>query len=96
MDVQFFSIAGVVLSLAFSYIPGLNKWFDALDATIKRVIMLVLIAVIAGAYFGLACSSLAADLGILIACDKIGALEVIKAFIACMVANQAAYLVTKG
>ena len=34
------SIAGVVLSLLFSYIPGLRTWFAALVTETKQLIML--------------------------------------------------------
>ena len=96
MNELFFSLAGVVLSLAFSYIPGLNAKWDALEGSVKRLVMLGLIAVIAGVYFGLSCTSLAPDLNITVTCDKAGGLEVVKAFVLCMMANQATYQITKG
>ena len=33
--------AGILLSLAFNYIPGLNDWYQALEGTYKRLIMLL-------------------------------------------------------
>lgn len=33
------AVAGVVLSLAFSYVPGLSGWFDGLRGEYKRLIM---------------------------------------------------------
>jgi len=85
------AISGIVLSICFSYIPGLSKWFGELTDEYKRLLMLGLLAVVAGAAFGLACAGFAADLGITIPCDKSGAVELVKAFIAAAVANQAAY-----
>ncbi len=35
---QLGAIAGVILSLLFSYVPGLSDWFSALPATTKRLI----------------------------------------------------------
>lgn len=87
-------LAGVVLSLLFSYFPGLNTWFDGLAGNVKRLIMLVLIAVVAGAYFGLSCTSWAADLGITIACTSEGLKQVVLAFVQILVANQAVYALT--
>ena len=34
------SIAGVVLSLAFSYIPGLSTWYGGQSAQAKSLVML--------------------------------------------------------
>ena len=33
------AVAGVVLSLAFSYVPGLRDWYEALAGEFKRLIM---------------------------------------------------------
>ncbi len=40
------AIAGVVLSLLFSYIPGLRVWFAGLVAEKKQLIMLGLLVVV--------------------------------------------------
>lgn len=37
------ALAGVVLSLAFSYIPGLKTWFGGLSSTGKRLVMLAVL-----------------------------------------------------
>lgn len=84
-------IAGVVLSLLFSYVPGLNAKFAGLESTYKRLIMLALLFVSAGAIYGLACAGWAADLGIAVTCDKAGLIQVLQAFGAAAIANQAAY-----
>lgn len=81
------ALAGGVLSALFSYVPGLSHWFDALDGTYKRLIMLALLAlvsvgVVAGSCWGLFDG---------IPCSKAGVLEFVKVFIAAAVANQAAY-----
>ena len=38
--------AGVLLSLAFSYLPGLNGWFSSLDGTHKRLVMLAALVLV--------------------------------------------------
>ena len=49
------SIAGVVLSLLFSYIPGLRTWFAALVAETKQLIMLGLLILVTAAIYALGC-----------------------------------------
>jgi len=85
------SIAGVVLSLAFSYIPGLNVKFAALEPTVKRLIMLGLLAVVAGAVFGLGCVHI---LVVQLTCDQAGAVQLVFIFISAVMANQAAFVIT--
>ena len=49
------AMAGTLLSLGFSFIPGLRQAYDALSDQMKALVMLVLnIVVIVGA-FGLSC-----------------------------------------
>lgn len=44
------ALAGIILSLAFSYVPALAPWYDALTPTPKRLVMLgVLLVAAAGA-----------------------------------------------
>lgn len=84
------AIAGVVLSLVFSYVPGLNKWFDGLEATYKRLIMLFLLFAVAGVSYGLSCVGYSNSF----TCDQVGMTEAVKVFIAAMVANQGAYMLS--
>ena len=84
-------VAGVVLSLAFSFVPGLSAWFSALASERKQLIMGILLIVIAFGAFGLSCSSLYSGF----ACTKDGALEAFNILVAALVANQAIYLLTK-
>ncbi len=84
------AIAGVVLSLAFSYIPGLSGWFDAKEPTAKRLIMAGLLLVAAAAIFGLSCAGVLT----VATCDQNGALGLVSAFIAALVANQSTYLIS--
>lgn len=84
------SVGGVVLSLAFSYIPGLDTWYAALDGKAKRLVMLGVLFATALAVFGLSC----AKLWVSVTCDQAGAIELVKAFIMAMVANQATFLMS--
>lgn len=81
------SAAGIVLSLAFAYVPGLQIRFEQLDSAQKRLAMALLLLIVAVAVFALSCSRVFAW----IACDQAGAVQVVQLFIAALVANQAAY-----
>ncbi len=87
---QLSAIAGVLLSLAFSYVPGLSGKFDTLEPTGKRLVMAGLLLLVAVAAFGLSCSKVVDA----VACDKPGALGLVSAFIAALVANQGAFLLS--
>lgn len=87
-------IAGVVLSLFFSYVPKLNTKFAGLDDTYKRLIMLGALVLVSGAVYGLACAGWAGDLGIGVTCDKAGGIELVKAFFVALIANQSAFAIS--
>lgn len=84
------ALAGLVLSLAFSYIPGLSAAWEKLTALHKRLAMLGLLLITAGAVYGLSCG------GVLdaVACTREGLLEFVGIFIAALVANQSAYMLS--
>lgn len=84
-------ISGIVLSLVFSYVPGLEGWFDALEGTSKRLIMLGLLALTAVGVFGVACLGWF-NTGV--TCNQAGAVVLVEAFFVAMVANQSAYLIS--
>lgn len=86
--------AGVVLSLALSYFPGLKQKWEQIAGDYKRLVMLALSALVALASYGLACSALSAELGIPVTCDQAGAVGLFRAFLAAAIANQAAYSLT--
>ena len=91
------SVAGVVLSLLFSYLPGLSAWYGGLSGDRKRVIMLGMLALVAGGMYALDCGGLlvklAPDLaGICSAVD--GWVQVVRAFVLAMIANQAAFAIS--
>lgn len=87
-------IAGALLSLAFSYIPGLAPKFDALDPTVKRLIMLGLLVVVAGVSYGLSCLGWGAAWGINIPCDQAGLQALISQLVIAIIANQSVYSIS--
>ena len=86
--------AGLILSLAFSYIPRLSAWYGTKEEDVKRLIMLGLLVLVAAGAFGLACGGFAADFGIAVTCDKTGAIALLKVLFAAAVANQITYALT--
>lgn len=83
-------IAGTVVSVLFSYLPGLSGAYDVLDNTTKRLVMAGVLLVVAGTVYGLSC----AGVFDFFTCDKGGILKAVEIFIAALVANQATYLMS--
>lgn len=83
-------VAGAVLSLSFSYIPGLADWYAKLDGTRKRLIMAGLLLVVTGGAFGLGCAGILGGVD----CSQNGAVSAVYAFILALVANQATYSIS--
>jgi hypothetical protein len=84
------SIVAIVLSLLFSYVPGLNTWYAALTGEWKRVGMAVLLLLTAGAVFGLSCAQVLTY----VTCDQVGAIGLVKIFVAALIANQATFVIS--
>ncbi len=89
--------SGTILSLVFSYIPGLNVKFAALPEETKRLYMLVLNVFVVSVVFGLGC------LGTLqitnFVCDQNTIIQYAYLLILSMVANQSVFKLspkTKG
>jgi hypothetical protein len=87
---QLAMVAGVILSLAFSYIPGVSDWYAQRDGTEKRLIMAGLLLAVAAGAFGLSCAQVLST----VTCTRDGALGLVYAFIAALVANQTAYSIS--
>jgi hypothetical protein len=83
-------LAGVLLSLALSYIPGVSAWFATLTPTAKRLTLLVAIVIVAGGGYALSCYGLFAG----VTCDSSGATGLVRAVILALVASQGAYALT--
>lgn len=92
---QLSAISAIVLSLLFSYVPGLSSWYGGLDKAVKQIIMGVLLVVIAAVAYSVACAGLAGDFGLSVTCDRAGAIALINVLVSALVANQATYLITK-
>lgn len=85
--------AGILLSLLFSYVPGINTWYATQSKEAKQAIMLGLLLIISLGAFGLACAGMLYQLfGIEITCDQAGGMELATAFFAALIANQATFL----
>lgn len=81
-------ILGAVISLLFSYVPGLSVWFAGLKTEIKQLVMAGLMLVVTGAAFGLVCAGIIQSTT---TCDKTGLIQVVFVFIQALMANQATY-----
>lgn len=88
------SVAGIILSLIFSYVPGAKDWFNSLMPDYKRLVMLGILFGVSLAIFGISCTTFAQYFGIVGLCDEAGAVVILKAFISAMIANQSAYIVS--
>lgn len=84
-------IAGVVLSLLFSYIPGLRVWYAGLASEKKQLLMLGILVVVTGGIFGLSCGNYIPN-GV--SCDRDGAVKLIWMLVLAVTSNQAAYMIT--
>ena len=84
-------LAGALLSLAFSYIPGLSGHFGALLPEYKRGIMAGLMVLVAGGAFGLSCAGILDGL----TCDQPGVIRLVWVVILAITANQSMYQISK-
>jgi hypothetical protein len=82
--------AGILLSLAFSYGPGLAPRFAQLDPTTKRLVMAGALLVVALGAFGLSCAGVVDAAS----CTQQGGWALVSAFVSALVANQATYLIS--
>ena len=88
---QLSSIAGIVLSLIFTYIPGLRDRWDVLDGGVKQMFMGLMLILVAIGAFLLSCANVITGM----VCDQEGAIGLLWTLIAALVANQSTYLITR-
>ncbi len=88
------SIAGVVISLAASYLPGFSAWYSRLDGSRKRLLMLGLLAASALAVLRARMRGMAEPLTLGLSCDLAGALALVRAFLTALVSNQATFAIS--
>lgn len=82
-------IAGALLSLGFTYIPGLNAWFASKAPSTKQLVMLALLALTASGLVTLSCAGLVElPLVGLVTCDRAGILKMVELLILAVIANQ--------
>lgn len=84
-------VAGVVLSLLFSYLPGLRTMFGGLLPETKRLVMLAILAISAIAITVLTCAGVVSS-GV--TCDRAGIIQVIWIFILAMIGNQTTFQIS--
>jgi hypothetical protein len=85
------SVAGIVLSLAFTFVPGLSQWYDPLEKSKKQLIMLGALALVTAGAIVLACVGWFNSPA---TCDQVGIEQAVTAFFLAAVANQTAYKLT--
>lgn len=85
-------IAGVMLSLSFSYVPKLNTWYAAKATEIKQSIMLGLMLITTIGIFALGCGGILQIKNFV--CDQPTAVYFIYTFILALVANQGTYKIS--
>jgi hypothetical protein len=87
--------AGVLLSLLFSYAPGVSAWYADLDGAGKRLVMLAALLLTAGGLLALSCLGVGQVFGApLPACDRAGLQGLLEGLVIALVANQSTYLIS--
>jgi len=87
-------VAGIILTLTFSYVPGLNTQYATLSPETKRLIMLGLLILVSAGAIGIACAGLGEVLGVTLTCDEVGLIQLAKALVAAIIANQGVYAIS--
>lgn len=85
------AIAGAIISLGFSYIPGLNRIFATLEAEVKRLIMAGLMVLVGAAVYGLGCWGVIAS-GV--SCDTKGIWQLVALVLTAIIANQSVFKIS--
>jgi hypothetical protein len=85
--------AGVLLSLTFSFVPGIAPWLAAKDPVWKRLTVLVAVVLVAAGAFGLSCANVT-GLPFTLQCTASGAVGLVEAVIVCLVTSQATNAIT--
>lgn len=89
------TLAGGLLSLLFSYFPGLSQRYNDFSPDNQRFVMLGALFVVALGILGLSCGGLSGQYGLpVVTCDSTGIQEVVKIFVYALIANQAVHRLT--
>jgi hypothetical protein len=84
------AVAGIVLTLAFSYIPGLNAWFAKLNKEQQQLGMLLALVVAALLIGGAGCLGWTSS----VVCNADGLRDVGEALLFAIIANQSVYRIS--
>lgn len=91
-------IAGALLSLLFSYLPALAKWYADKDGVVKRQIMAAWLLITTAGLFAISCvpalSDLAKQLDIVVQCTKQSAWQLIYLYLLAIAGNQVVFLIS--
>ena len=87
-------VFGVVLQLVLKYAPKVSEWYQ--NHSQKGLVALGLCIAIGGAYFGFSCSPYAADLNIVLTCNRTGLFTLINAIFIIATGQQLTYLYTRN
>jgi hypothetical protein len=89
---QLSAIVGVLLSLVFTFVPGVKAWYGNLESGVKSGVMALALLVVTAAIFGLAC--LPSSPYQYFTCDIAGFWQAVALFVSALIANQATYMIT--
>lgn len=89
-------IAGILLSLLASYLPGFSAWFETLQGVHKRLVLAGALLLSALGFAALSCSPWGEAIRLTQTCDQSFIASVIWNFILAFIANQSAYVATRG
>lgn len=81
------AVAGIILSLLFKYVPGLDVWFSEQEPARKEQIMLGIMIVAVGGVYGLSCFGWLD----IYACGSEGLKQAVFALVGAVLGNQGAY-----
>lgn len=84
-------VAGMALSVLFSYVPGLRGWYASLQTEYKQLIMLGLVVLTTASIFALDCYGVISTTA---SCDKDGIISLVWMLVLGLTSNQAAYLIS--
>ena len=84
--------AGAVLSLAFSFVPGLNVWYAAKSETFKKWFMVGMLCAVSGVLITSMCLSVIVIEGL--TCSEIGIGTFLETLLLAILANQGVYGLT--
>jgi hypothetical protein len=88
---QLIVIAAALLSVFFSYVPGLKARYEPLGAETKRLVMLGLLVLVVAGVFSFSCFRFGAYLQISVSCDKPGMVGLVWSLVLAVMANLFAY-----